>query len=730
MTTLRNILIATALIASSTTTFSVSAANSIVTEITPYVYPANRPAAPKSMTFMPDGESYLMANETNTQILQYETKSGAEMGVVFDCATTREGRINSFEGFILSPDASKLLVYRDSESIYRRSTCATYYVYEVRSRILRPLSIASKQQSPVFAPDNRQIAFVVNGNIYIKKLDYNTEVAVTTDGAPGQIINGVPDWVYEEEFATTCSMTWAPDSETLSYLKYNETQVPLYSIPLYQGACNPKDKYALYPGQMSFKYPVAGEANSVVTLHSYDVANRKTKDLTLPDANIEYIPRIMYAGDATKLIVATLNREQTRMEIYSVNPKSTVAKSLIVEQHKAWLNPATYEQITLTDKSLIIHSARSGYNHLYEYSLAGALIRQITSGDFDVTDCYGVDATGAVYYRSAKSSPLNRVVSKLDIKGRTTDLTPAEATASATFAPAMNYYRLSVSDALTPPVYTMCNTAGKTLRTLEDNASYAANFANAPRKEFFTVTSDGNQLNAYMIKPTNFDSSKRYPVIMWQYSGPGSQQVLNSWQMDWDYFAAEQGFIVVCVDGRGTGARGRAFMDVVYKNLGYYETIDQVNAAREIAALPYVDADRIGIAGWSYGGYEALMCASAPDAPYAAAVAIAPVTDWRYYDTIYAERYMLTPRQNEDGYRDSAPINRTKNIDCDLLLMYGTADDNVHPANTLEYVARLQAEGTLCDMLLFPNMNHSINGCNARAVVYAKMVDFFSKMKK
>lgn len=290
---------------------------------------------------------------------------------------------------------------------------------------------------------------------------------------------------------------------------------------------------------------------------------------------------------------------------------------------------------------------------------------------------------------------------------------------------------LNHSDAKTPPVTTLFSAAGKSIRTVEDNAAYRSRYeSKIPAKEFFTFNSDGYELNGYIIKPADFSASRKYPVVMVQYSGPGSQSVVNRWQMDFDYFYAMKGYVIVCVDGRGTGGRGRAFSDVVYKQLGHYETIDQINAANHIASLPYVDSSRIGIYGWSYGGYEALMCATEPSSPFAATVAVAPVTDWRFYDTVYAERYMLTPQQNFDGYRNSAPINRTSRLSCPLLLMYGTSDDNVHPANTLQFVSRLQTQGLLCDMFVFPGMNHSINGCNSRAVVYAKILDFFDRNLK
>lgn len=702
--------------------------NKIVTEITPYVYPENSPKAAPEIKCMPDGLTYLSACDNNTRIAKFDLATGEEIENVFNAAKTRETTIKGFENFSISSDGTKLLLSLDSEKIYRRSFKAKYYVFDIKRNILRPLSTNhAYQQIPLFSPDCRSVAFVADNNIYLKKLDYNSEVAVTTNGINNSIINGATDWTYEEEFSTTSTLAWAPDSETLSYVSFDETNVPLYTINLYQGLCNPKDEYELYPGLFSYKYPVAGENNSVVTLHSYDVSTRKTKDIALPDPRIEYIPRIDYTSSAEQLLVTTLNREQNRMEIYSVNPKSTVVKSFYVEESNAWIPPTTYENIIVTPKSIILNSARTGYHHLYEYSLNGAQLRQITSGDYDVKQCYGVDKSGNVYYQSTESGPLNRVVSKIDLKGKITNLSPTTSFSSAVFFAGCESFVLTVSDIVTPPYYALYNSKGEKIRELGNNLGYSAKYSSLPEKKFIEVSSAGYTLNGYVIMPPNFDEARKYPVIMWQYSGPGSQEVLNRWAMDWGYYAANEGFIVACVDGRGTGSRGREFETCVYKNLGYYETIDQINAANHMASLPYVDSERIGICGWSYGGYETLMAISEHGNPYKAAVAIAPVTDWRYYDTVYAERYMQTPRANEDGYNASAPIQRAGNVECELLLISGTADDNVHMANTMEYVSRLQSEGILCDMLLFPNMNHSINGCNARAVVYGKMIDFFKK---
>lgn len=698
-------------------------------DIAPYVYPENVISAPGVMTYLNDGKCYLQLADDGTRLVKYDIKSGDEIATVIDVNTTRESQVKSIEGYMLSPDESHILIYQKKKPVYRRSFKAEYYVYEVRHNVLTPLSVEHPvQQSPLWSPDGRMISFMADNNIYIRKLDYNTEVAVTNDGAVNKVINGVPDWVYEEEFDTTCSMAWAPDNLTFCYLKYNETDVPLYSFPLYQGTCDPKPQYELYPGSYSYKYPVAGEPNSVVTLHSYDVDNRKTKNILFDDPRIEYIPRIAYAGTPERLVVTTLNRAQNRMEMYAVNPKSTVSKSLYVDENNTgWIDPLAWEGTRLYDDFFIVMSEKTGYNHLYQYSYSGAQMRQITSGDYDVTDYYGYDASTAThFYQSTSTGAIDRVVSRVDAKGKVTMIGDAHGTTSLVCAPDMSYYVMSYNNVTTPSVFTLCNASGKQLRVLEDNSEYKARFGSLPVKEFFTMNSDGYTLNGSILKPADFNPSRKYPVIMSQYSGPGSQEVLNRWRMDWDYYFVTQGYIVISVDGRGTGGRGKEFKNVVYRNLGHYETIDQIAAAKYAKSLPYVS--KVGIFGWSYGGYESLMAAS--QFGYDAAVAVAPVTDWRYYDTVYAERYMLTPRENEAGYQESAPISYVDRIMTPLLIMHGTADDNVHLMNTMQYVSALQSQDKVCDMLLFPNMNHSIYGCGARALVYMNMLNFFDRNLK
>ncbi|MBD5323173.1 MAG: alpha/beta fold hydrolase [Bacteroides sp.] len=728
--------VASALVLATAGVINLSASSAVnisdFSDLAPYVYPSNRAKSVPAPYFTADGQSYLQLSPDGKRVVKYDIRNGAETETVMDVTHTRQATIDRIESFTLSPDGSKLLIATATEPIYRRSTQAVFYVYELRTRILTPLSDEHKpQRAPLFSPDGRMVAFVgTDNNIYLSKLDFGTEVAVTTDGAVNRVINGVPDWVYEEEFATSRSMSWAPDCMTLCYLKYNETDVPTYTFPMYEGTCNPMTQYALYPGSFTYKYPVAGQPNSVVTVHSYDVDNRKTKNVTLPGNDIEYIPRIAYAADGSgRLLVTTLNRDQNYMEIFSVNPKSGVSKSIFTEQSEAWICPDTYENMTLMPKGMIILSARTGYEHAYMYSYEGQLVKTLTSGEYDVKQFYGTDVKGNYYFQSTSTGPVNRVITRVDAKGVSKNLTPATGIASAWFAPTMDYYAVTYSNSTTPPVCTLYSApADKKVRVLEDNAGLAEKYASAPKPEFITITtSEGVTMNAAIYRPADTGASRRYPVIIDQYSGPGSQQVLNRWSVDWMQYAAMNGYVVITVDPRGTGGRGRAWETIVYKNLGHYEAIDLRGAARWAATLPYVDPDRIGIAGWSYGGYQTLMSVSDKSSPFACAVAIAPVTDWRFYDTIYSERYMLTPQQNAQGYMESAPLNHVADVNIPMLMMHGTADDNVHLMNTMQYVSVMQSLGRFCDLWLYPNMNHSINGCNSRLNVYSKMLDYFNK---
>lgn len=707
-----------------------SAAGVNVGELSQYVYPNNY-AASASLNFMPDGLTYVTLSSDAKRVEQYDVATGKHVGTLLDVTKTRgDKKLDYIRSYSMNGDGTKMLVYQNSEQIYRRTFRAEYYVYDIKRNTLTPLSTEHPmQQSPVMSPDGRMVAFMAaDNNIYIHKLDYGTEVAVTTDGKVNEIINGIPDWTYEEEFSTSRSMEWAPDNTMLCYLKYNETEVPAFSFAMYQGACDPIASNALYPSNFTYKYPKAGEKNSVVTLHSYDVDTRKTKDIALPASDIEYIPRIHFSPKADRLIALTLNREQNRLDFYAVNPRSTVVTLIHQEKSDTWVRPEVYQNIVYEPNGMVIFSDRTGWSHLYRIGYNGNDLGAMTQGEYDVTAYYCTLADGTFYYQSAKNGAINRVITKVNPRKKSTaDITPAEGWSGASFSPTGAHYVLNYQSAQEPPVYTLVASGKeKTVRTLEDNAETKARWANVAKKEFATFKSAGNDLNYWIVKPVNFDESKKYPVVIYQYSGPGSQEVTNRWGIDWMQYFAEQGYIVACTDGRGTGARGRAFEQCIYKNLGYYETKDQVAFLEYLQGLPYVDADRVGIYGWSFGGYESLMAASS-GAPYAAAVAVAAVTSWKYYDTIYAERYMSTPQANAEGYEKSAPMSRVDKMKCPLLMMSGTADDNVHMSNTMEYVAQMINMNKWPELLLFPNMNHSIYGCNTRAVVYSRMLEFFNR---
>lgn len=692
-----------------------------------FVLSQSRPNDVGSITQAPDGEGYYQLSDDGATVNKISYKNG-ESTVVFNSATARDCKIKQWDGFSVSADEGKILLWTASEPIYRHSFKADYYVYEVLHNKLTKLSKDGNEEIATMSPDGRMVAFVKDNNIYINKLDYGTEVAVTTDGVNNKIKNGVPDWVYQEEFGMLNSMVWSPDNLTLAFIRWDESQVPTYSMSLYEGQCHKNSSYSLYPGRFDYKYPVAGEKNSTVSVIGYDVENRVLKTMKLPITAEDYIPHIAFSSDASKLMVSTLNRTQNDFNIYSVNPRSCLAKSVYNEKSETWIDSELMNGVKYYDNFFVIPSEKSGHSYLYQYSLNGALMRQLTSGDFDVTEFYGYDAAHALFYYQATNGPLDRTIACVNASGKSTPMVKGTGTYSATFSNNFNYYIQNYSDAKTPNQYRLMTAAGKKIRDLELNTSYAETYTSpqVPKREFFTMNSDGVTLNGYIIKPLDFNPNKKYPVIMSQYSGPGSQSVLNKWKLDWEEFFATQGYVIACVDGRGTGGRGKSFESLVYLNLGKYESIDQLAAAEYMAKQPYVDSKKIGIWGWSYGGYETLMAMSQPSSKYAAGVAIAPVTSWRFYDTIYAERYMRTPRENAAGYLASAPLECVNNQKGKLLIMFGSADDNVHIVNEMQYTAKMTSLNKLVDMMVFTNMNHSINGCDARYPLYQRVLNFYN----
>ena len=700
--------------------------------------------APKglgSITALADGDSYAQVSKDGKQIVKYSFRTGTQTDVMFDVANTIGEKIDSFEDYILSPDGSRMLIQTKSERIYRRSFTATYYIYTIANRKLEKLSDYGPQQAPVWSPDGKQVAFVRDNNIYLVKLLYgNAESQVTKDGKKNEVINGIPDWVNEEEFGFSRALTFNADGTMLCWIRYNEKDVEQYSLQMFKGSHPEKTAYAEYPGLYTYKYPKAGQKNSNVAVYSYDIQSHQTRQLQVPLDAEGYIPRLFATKDSQKVIVYTMNRHQDKLCIYAVNPRSTVAQLLIKEQADKYVQEGAMDDIMITDSHFLVPSDRDGYMQLYLYSMNGTLEKKVTTGNRDVTAVYGYDeTTGNTYYQAAGKNPMNREVYVTQKNGKTVCLTAREGWNTATFSKNYKYFINMWSDRNTPYEYSTYSNQGKRIAVVNDNKELKDKLAacDLPQKEFFTfTTSEGVKLNGIIVKPHNFDASKKYPVIMWQYSGPGSQQVTNSWSVGsmgngclYDGYIADRGFILVCVDGRGTGGRGADFEKCTYQKLGDLESKDQVEAAQYIATLPYVDKDNIGIWGWSYGGFNTLMSMSEGRPVFKAGVAVAPPTDWRFYDTIYTERYMRTPNENPSGY-DINPIKRADKLHGSLLICHGLADDNVHPQNTFEYTEALVQADKDFRMNVYTNRNHSIYGGNTRNHLLRQIANFFVEKLK
>ncbi len=680
-------------------------------------------------------DTYARISDDGKRVDCYSFKTGKLLRNLFDVSNTMGKKIDSFDGYILSPDGTRMLIQTKTKSIYRRSFTAVYYLYNIASRKLEPLSDGGPQQVPVWSKDGLQVAFVREGNIYLVKLLYdNAEVQVTKDGKFNEVINGLPDWVNEEEFGFNCALTFNADGTMICWLRYDEKDVKTYSLQMYKGMKPEKQENAVYPGFYSYKYPKAGEDNSKVTAWSYDIKSHRISKLQVPLDADGYMPRIKATDDASKVVVYTMNRHQDELCLYSVNPRSTVAQLIVKEHVEKYVKEEAMEAVTFIGNNVLLPSDRSGFMKLYIYSMNGQLHRTI-GGDYDITAVYGYDAkTGDVYYQAAALGPSDRQVYVAHKNGKTVRLSDKKGWNTALFSGDYQYFVNTWSDYNTPYVVTTRDNNGRVISTLQDNADLKAKVAEsgfAKRESFSFTTSEGVQLNGWILKPLNFDASKRYPVIMHQYSGPGSQQVTDSWSAGsmgqggaFDSYLAQQGFIVVSVDGRGTGGRGADFEKCTYLKIGDLESKDQVEAALYLGSLPFVDKDRIGIWGWSYGGFNTLMSMSEGRGVFRAGVAIAPPTSWRFYDSIYTERYMRTPKENPDGY-DVNPIVRAQKLHGALLLCHGTADDNVHPQNSYEYAeALVQADKDFRE-LYYTNRNHSIYGGNTRNHLLRQVANFF-----
>ena len=689
-----------------------------------------------------DGETYGQISDDGQRVVSYSFRTGKQVAVLFDAATARGGQVRHVDGYIMSPDGKRMLIQTQTQSIYRHSFTAVYYIYDIRNNKLEPLSEGGPQQTPLFSPDGNQIAFVRENNIFLVKLLYdNAESQVTKDGKWNEVINGIPDWVYEEEFSTNSSMVFSADSRQIVWIRYDESAVKQYSMQLFRGMAPERSEYAEYPGDYTYKYPVPGQVNSKVSVLSYDIQSHQTRKIDLPLDDDGYIPRIKATSDPTKIAVFTMNRHQDVLRIYMANPLSTVCQLAVEDKVDKYIKEDVLADVKITDKHILLPSERDGYNHLYLYNLNGQLLRQIVNDKYVVTSVYGYDEqTGDTYFAANPRGPLEQQVMVAHANGKTEVLTARAGVNYAIFSKNFKYFINIWSDVDHPSQYSLCQNNGKELVTLIDNQRLLQKLAayDLGKKEFFTfTTSEGVQLNGWMVKPADFDSSKRYPVIMYQYGGPGNQQVLNQWGIGMsgngailEQYLTQQGYICVCVDNRGTGGRGADFEKCTYLRLGELEARDQVETALWLGQQTYVDKARIGIWGWSYGGWNTLMSMSEGRPVFCAGVAIAPPTCWRYYDSIYTERYMRTPKENQKGYDEVNPIYRASKLHGALLICHGLADDNVHYQNTAEYVEALVQADKDFRQLVYTNRNHSIYGGNTRNHLFRQAINHFQAVMK
>ncbi len=687
-----------------------------------------------------DGESYSQLVD-GKRIVVSSFKTGEQTGVLFDADNTKgKVKVSRIDGYIMSPNQKNILLRTQTQSIYRHSTTAVYYIYNVQNRTLAPLSDGGPQECPLWSPDGNMVGFVREGNLFLVKLLFdNAEVQITKDGKFNSIINGKADWVYEEEFVTNRSFDFNADATMLAWIRYDESQVPLFSFPMYKGMLPEMKENAEYPGAYEYKYPIAGQPNSKVSVHTFDIKSRATREVKVPLEAEGYIPRIAFSSDPDKLLILTQNRHQDKLQVWVANPRSTECRCIVTDEVKPYVADKTYTLFKTIKDGFILMSERSGFAHLYQYNLLGTLKREIGKGQDIITDFYGYDEkTGTYYYQAQDGGPLRTGVYKCDAKGKVTSISTEPGQNSAIFSGNFKQLMLTHHSAATPPTYTLRNDKGKVQKTLQDNAALKQKIdgMNLAKIEFFQFqTQDGVDLNGIMVKPADFDANKKYPVILFQYSGPGSQQVLDSWYAGncsaalLERYMAQEGFVSVIVDGRGTGGRGAEFEKQTYLKLGQLESHDQVETAIYLSKLPWVDAKHIGIWGWSFGGFNTLMSMSEGRPVFYAGVAVAPPTSWRYYDTVYTERFMRTPKENQEGY-DCSPITRAKNLSGSLLIIHGLADDNVHFRNVAEYTEALVHADKDFRQLTYTNRNHSIYGGNTRNHLFRQLINHFKDSMK
>ncbi|WP_394907351.1 S9 family peptidase [uncultured Mesonia sp.] len=692
---------------------------------------AFRPAYMESLTSLNNGKEYVVQHydrsNQNMRVDAYSYETGEQTRNIL--SSNKIKQLNYFETYQLSPNENFALLGVNTEAIYRRSTRAIYFVYNLNNGENIMLA-AHPVQEPQFSPDETKVAYVYENNIYVKDLASGTTTQLTQDGKKNEIINGITDWVYEEEFAFVRAFDWSADASKIAYLKFDETRVPEFSMDIY-GSYNNQ----LYPSQQVFKYPKAGDDNAKVSLHIFDLNQKESKSVKLPK-NYEYLPRLKWTKDKDVLSVQALNRHQNEMDLLFVNATSLEADVILEERDEAYVD-VTDNLTFLNNNSFIWTSEKDGYNHIYHYSKKGKLINQVTQGDWEVTAFYGFDPnTGRIFFQSTENGSVNRDVYSILANGKNKlRLTPKTGTNNADFSADYSYFINDYSSVNTPSVYTLHQAKnGKLVRKIQDNSALAEkvkDYGFSP-KELSTIRVNGEDLNMYMIKPHDFDENKKYPMLMYQYSGPGSQSVANTYFSTNDYWyqlLANQGYIVVTVDGRGTGFKGAQFKKVTQKGLGKYELEDQIAAAKLLGERDYIDEDRIGIWGWSFGGYMSSNAIFRAGDVFNLAIAVAPVTSWRFYDTIYTERYMTTPQENPTGYDENSPITHVSKFDDTnhFLLIHGSADDNVHVQNTMQLIEALVQENKQFDWRIYPDKNHGIYGGNTRLHLYTLMTNYILK---
>lgn len=682
---------------------------------------------------MNDGLNYTILKD-GQRVEKYAYATGKLIEVLFDLSEVKNKAIKRIDSYQFSSDESKLLLASNRINIYRHSYSAEFFVFDRTNKKLNALS-TDRQQLADFSPAGDQICFFRDNNLFIKDLKTNNEKQFTFDGKYNHIINGAPDWVYEEEFTFWKGFQWSPDGKRIAFMRFDESRVKQFNMTVFKGRYPEKKENALYPDNHAFKYPKAGEDNSIVSIHVYDLESEKMQTMNVGEETDQYIPRIKWTHNPEVLSLVRMNRHQNHYELLFANATTGDTKLIYEEKNKAWID--VNDDLTFTEdgKSIILTSEKSGFNHIYLYDIDGTFKRQITKGDWEVTQFLGYDEVKKLfYYQAAAVSPLQREIYSVDIKGtKTKKMSSDLGTNSAVFSKGFKYYINYFSNTKTPTLVTLNNAKGKQIRVLEDNASLKKTMADyqLPERKFFSFkTSDDVELNAFMIKPTEFDESKIYPALLTFYGGPGSQQVLDRYRFEWFDYLAQEGFVVVCVDNRGTGARGEAFKKCTYMQIQNLEAIDLIETGKYMASLDYIDGAKIGVYGWSFGGQMSSLCMFRGADVFSAGIAVAPVTTYRYYDSIYSERYLRTPQENPEGYDKYAPISFADQLKGKFLLIHGTSDDNVHMQNSLELAEELVQNNKKFRMHLYTNRNHGIFGGNTRLHLYGMMTDFLNENLK